>query len=279
MVVNLATKFSAKVDERFRQSALTESAVHQDYDFDGVKSVTVYSMAISAMNNYTRTGTNRYGTPTELDDTTATYTLTRDRSFTFTIDKGNIEDSMNVRDAGKALARQLAEVVIPEIDTYRLAAWATNCTTNGGQPTAVDITASNAYQKFLDGQAFLDNNLVPQSGRICYARPDYINFIKLDGNFIKASDIAQNLLIKGQIGEIDGVPVVKTPLSYMAAKTPFIIVHKSALLSPKKLQEYKIHENPPGINGNLVEGRVYYDAFILAAKAKGTYRHLNSTGS
>lgn len=279
MAVNLATKFSGKVDERFRLSALTEAAVHQDYDFEGVKTVTVYSMAVATMGNYARTGANRYGTPAELDDTTATYTLTRDRAFTFTIDKGNKVDSMNVRDAGKALARQLAEVVIPEIDTYRLLTWATNCTTNGGQPTAVDLTSSTAYSKFLDGQAFLDNSLVPQAGRICYARPDFINLIKLDGNFIKASDLAQNMLIKGQIGEIDGVPVVKAPVSYMPAKTPFLIVHKSALLSPKKLQEYKIHENPPGINGNLVEGRIYYDAFILAAKVKGTYRHLNSTGA
>jgi hypothetical protein len=73
------------------------------------------------------------------------------------------------------------------------------------------------------------------------------------------------------VGEVDGVKIVKAPSSYFPAKTPFIIVHKSAMCAPKKLQDYKIHENPPGINGNLVEGRIYYDAFILDSRKKAVY--------
>ena len=45
-----------------------------------------------------------------------------------------------------------------------------------------------------------------------------------------------------------------------------------AMTSPVKLADYKIHENPQGINGWLVEGRIYYDAFVLnnkKAKTKG----------
>lgn len=30
--------------------------------------------------------------------------------------------------------------------------------------------------------------------------------------------------------------------------------------------EYNIHENPPGISGWLIEGRTYYDAFVLNNK-------------
>jgi hypothetical protein len=37
------------------------------------------------------------------------------------------------------------------------------------------------------------------------------------------------------------------------------------------LSEYKIHDNPPGINGWLVEGRVYYDAFVLENKKSAIY--------
>jgi hypothetical protein len=274
MAINLASKYSGKVDERFRLGALTESAVHQDYDFEGVNTVKVYSISTATMNTYSRTGTSRYGTPADLPDTVATYTLSRDRSFTFIVDKGDENDSMNVREAGKALARQLAEVVIPEIDTYRLSTWVTAATANGGQPTAVDISTSNAYSNFLAATAYLDNNLVPQTGRVAFCTPAYVNFIKQDTSFIKSTEIAQKALINGQVGEIDGVAIVKVPASYFPVKTPFVMVHKSATLSPKKLQEYKIHDNPPGINGNLVEGRIYYDAFVLDAKKKAVYRHL-----
>lgn len=53
----------------------------------------------------------------------------------------------------------------------------------------------------------------------------------------------------------------------------FFITHKIATTSPVKLSEYKIHDNPPGINGWLVEGRVYYDAFVLDNKKNAIYVH------
>ena len=50
-----------------------------------------------------------------------------------------------------------------------------------------------------------------------------------------------------------------------------MIVHPSATVAPQQLKEYKTHQDPPGINGNLVEGRHLYDAFILDAKKDGIY--------
>ena len=38
-----------------------------------------------------------------------------------------------------------------------------------------------------------------------------------------------------------------------------------------KLEDYKIHRDPPGISGSLVEGRIVYDAFVLENKAKAIY--------
>lgn len=274
MAVNLASKYSQNVDERFKLKSLTDAATHKDYDWDGVNTVSIYSIATSAMNNYTRTGTNRYGTATELDDTVVQYTLTQDRSFTFTIDQGNKVDGMNVKEAGKALARQNDEVIVPEIDVYRLSKWSAAATANGGVSTATDITSSNAYSSFLTANAYLDDNKVPTDGRIAFVTPKFYNFIKQDSTFLKASDLGQQMLINGQIGEVDNVKLVKVPTTYMPAKTPFILVHKSAMCAPMKLQDYKIHDNPPGVNGQLVEGRVYYDAFVLDAKKKAVYSWL-----
>jgi N4-gp56 family major capsid protein len=274
MAVNLASKYSPQVDERFKLKSLTDAATHQDYDWDGVKTVNVYSIATSAMNDYARTGTGRYGVAAELDDTVATYTLAKDRSFTFTIDQGNRKDSLNVKEAGKALARQHDEVVVPEIDMYRLTKWNAAAVANGGVPAATNITTTNAYSSFLTATAYLDDNKVPQEGRVAFVIPSYYNSLKQDSTFLKASDLGQNMLINGQVGEVDGVKIVKVPTSYLPAKTPFMIVHKSAMCAPKKLQDYKIHENPPGINGNLVEGRIYYDAFILDSRKKAVYTWL-----
>ena len=36
-------------------------------------------------------------------------------------------------------------------------------------------------------------------------------------------------------------------------------------------EDYTIHENPPGISGSLVEGRICYGAFVLDNKVKAIY--------
>ena len=120
MAINLAAKYDKKVVERFKLKSLTEAFINRDYDWTGVETVKVYSIPTVALNDYTRTGTSRYGTPTELDDTIQEMKVTQDKSFTFTIDKGNKQDSMNVRDAGKALGREIDEVIVPTKDKYRV---------------------------------------------------------------------------------------------------------------------------------------------------------------
>lgn len=270
MTVNLAEKYSTKIDEKFKLGSVTTPAVNNDYDFVGVKTVKVYSIPTVAMGNYTRTGANRYGTPEELDDTVQELTLTRDRAFTFTIDKGNLVDQMMIKEAGKALARQIDEQVIPEIDIYRISKIVASA---GSSSTPAVVTKANAYSAFLDGQEKLTEEKVPLTGRIAYVTPAFYKAIKQDASFIQASDLAQNMLIKGQVGEIDGVSIIVVPTVYMPTKTDFVITHPVACCAPVKLSEYKIHDNPPGINGYLIEGRVYYDAFVLTNKAKAIYKH------
>lgn len=58
-----------------------------------------------------------------------------------------------------------------------------------------------------------------------------------------------------------------------------MIAHPVATVAPTKLEDYVIHENPPGINGALVEGRINYDAFVLDNKAKALYYQEKATAS
>lgn len=276
MAVNLAEKYASKVDERFKLKSLTEPFINRDYTWEGVKTLHVYSIPTVALNDYNReASSNRYGSPAELEDTVADYTLTQDKSFTFIIDKGNNVDSMNVRGAGKALQREIDEVIVPTKDAYRLRKIAAGAVANNGYASA-SVNASNAYSKFLDGQKYLDNNKVPLAGRVAAISATFYTYIKQDSTFIKSGDMSQKMLVNGQVGEIDGVKLIKVPDSYLPTNCAFIITHPSVTVAGDKLAEYKVHDNPPGINGNLVEGRVYYDAFVLDAKKKGAYAHFTS---
>ena len=41
------------------------------------------------------------------------------------------------------------------------------------------------------------------------------------------------------------------------------------------MEDYKVHEDAPGISGSLVEGRICYDAFVLENKTKAIYYQQN----
>lgn len=275
MAIDYASKYAQKIDEKFARESMTSPAVNNDYDFVGVKTVKVYTVPIADMNDYNvSASTNRYGTPTELEGTTQELTMSRDRSFTFTIDRGTYSDTQMSNAAGAALQRQIREVVVPEIDRYRFA----QICANAGKTVTGTLSKTTAYDAFLTGAAELIEKKVPLAGTVAYVSSDFYKNIKEDSSFIRNGDMAQDLLLKGQIGTIDGIPVIIVPKTYFPSNVEFIITNKSAVTSPVKLSEYKIHDNPPGINGWLIEGRVYYDAFVLNNKKDAIYVFRTGSG-
>lgn len=270
--INLASKYSKKVSERWYRESQVAPALNNDYEFTGVDTVKVYSIPVVPMNDYRRTGVNRYGTTATLTRNVQTMTVKRDRSFTFDIDRGDKVQSMMVSDAGKALSRQLREVCVPEFDAYVFRTLAA-AATDRGHTSNTAITKSNAYEQFLKGMEWMGNRNVPDEGRVCYATYGFANYLKQDPAFMKTGDKSQGMIIKGQIGECDNCRIVRVPANRLPAGCAFMIVHPSAAVAPKQLNDYKIHDNPPGINGWLVEGRVIYDCFVLNEKADGIYYH------
>lgn len=268
MAVNYASKYAQRIDERFARESLSSAGVNNDYDFVGTKTVNVYSVPTAEMNDYTRTGTERYGTPDELQNNVQELTVNKDRSFTFTIDRGNFNDMQMANSAGAALERQIREVVVPELDKYRFKVM---CDGAGTVKSDAAITSENAYDAFLNATMTLIDNSVPVTECVAFVSSAFYKLIKEDSSFIKNGDLAQTMLIKGQVGVVDGIPVIAVPASYLPQDVMFIVTNKSATTAPVKLADYKVHDNPPGINGWLVEGRVVYDAFVLDSKKKAVY--------
>ena len=263
MAINYMDKHAAKIDEAFAAASVTDRAINKDYDFTGVRTVKVHSVPTVGMGDYTSSGNSRYGTPSELEDGVQELTLVPDRAFTFTVDKGSSDDD-SALNAGAALRRQIDLEIVPEVDTYRFAKIASGAkhTTYG----AVKGTGSaGPYERILKLQAELDKGKAPRAGRLLYVSSEFYMQLKLDPNFIKASDVAQGMLKTGQIGEVDGLPIYND-VGRMPAGVDMMIVNPIATTAPWKLSEYKTHIDPPGINGTLVEGRNRFDAFVLEHK-------------
>jgi len=272
MAINLATKFEAKTSELLKAKAKTSSIVNNDWSWDGVNAIKVYTLADPTMVTYSPSGNNRYGSPTEVQDTVQTWTLSRDRSFANTIDMSNYQDTMEIRKPAKFLAQATKNVLVPEMDTYRLATLATaGALTNGGNygtitarnaiVTAGATTASNAYTNFLTLQADVTNNEASEDGRVALMTASYYNLLK-QGGFVLDSDSGQSKLSSGNLEQVDGTSIVVVPSGRMPSATDLIITHPSNMVAPEKLKEYQVHKNPPGVSGYLIEYRIRYDAFF-----------------
>lgn len=97
MAINLATEYSTRPDERFKKKSLTDQWCGHNYDWTGSNAISVWTLEDPEINDYSPTGTSRYGTPTEVEDELNTYALTRKRSITKTMDINNIQDTKNVQ--------------------------------------------------------------------------------------------------------------------------------------------------------------------------------------
>ena len=256
MAINLVTKFLPYVDEIFTKESRKSLLTNNDFDWTGAHTVKIYKVSTSGMNDYNRnpsagfTG-SRYGEIRDLDATTEEFTLTKDRSFTFAIDKLDTDETEQQVAAASALSRQQRQVVIPEVDTYT---YSVMCANAGYKPAAKALTGTNIYSEIIAANNALDNADVPETDRVLVVTPDVYVLMKKCKDIIMETNIGNDLRIKGVISNLDGAMVVKVPAARLPEGFGFMLAHPSATVAPTKLEDYKIHKDPPGISGSLVEG-------------------------
>lgn len=275
MAIDLVTKFLPYVDEQFSTESRKSLLTNQDFDWTGAHTVKVYKISTGNMNDYGRSGAasgnwSRYGAIENLSATTEEFTLSKDRSFTFAIDAMDADETAQTLAAASALARQLREVAIPEIDTH---VYSVMCAGAGTRPAAAALTASNIYEEILKAGNSLDNSEVPETGRQLVVTPDTLLLMKQCKDIVMETDIGSDLRLRGVVSNLDGANIIKVPASRLPKGFGFMLCHPCATVAPVKLESYNTHINPPGINGQLVEGRIVYDAFVLENKTKAIYYH------
>lgn len=268
MAVDLVEKYLPYVDEIFTTESKKRILTNDDFSFLGAKSIKLYKISTGAMNDYGRRGPSganwsRYGSVESLDATIETFLLKKDRSFTFAIDALDSDETGDSLAAASALARQVREVVVPEVDTY---VFGVMCRGAGIKPAAKALTKTNIYEEIINSNKLMDDEQVPETGRVLVVTPATYLLMKQCKDITMETDIGNEMRIRGVIANLDGLTVMKIPASRLPEKFGYMVAHPCATAAPTKLENYVVHHNPPGISGDLVEGRVVYDAFILDNK-------------
>lgn len=264
MAVNYAKKYEKKTSDLLVARRKSSKFTNTEWDWDGVEAIVLTTLTDPTIGNYNpNVATGAYGEPTEVEDTEQTFTLSRDRAWTKTIDKKSIQDKMGIKRPAKYLAQVTKNKVIPEIDTYIFQ----TITTAGEVANRDDIvddsatSKTNAYTNFTDINANITNQEAPEEGRVAVMSPAYYNYLKQSTVF-DSSDTGLADRKKGSVGKLDGVEIVVSPTNRLPANTDLIISHPMVCVSPEKLKDYKVHDNPPGKSGYLIEYRHRYDAFV-----------------
>lgn len=278
MAINLATKYSEKIAQIFTQESVVDGKTNKDYEFTGVRSIHIQTPITQPLNDYTKTGANRYGTPTEMQDSDQELILSKDRSFSITIDKGNLTMQQNTKKSGKMLNAEIKEQVTPEMDKYALQQYADNA----GKILALgaDPATGTVVDLLNTGMTYVSNKKVPVDGRYIWIGWTDFGILRTSTQWMGIDKLGAIALEKGELGSFMGARVIPVPDDYLMKGTSqchFLIAHKSAIMQPKKIQDYFVKQDPPGINGALLEGRFIYDAFVIGAKADGIYAGIETS--
>ena len=275
MTVNLAIKYADQLDQLWTHASYTDNWVNKKYSFDGVDTVKVYTVTSVAPTDYNRAGTgDRFGGNAELQDTIATFQLTKDKSFKLAIDRGNYEQQALAKKAGEVLRAQMDERVIPAIDVDRIAAGAAGATAVSHAVSAGD----NVYEDFMKAVAYLDEAKAPVSGRYAFITPQmYVAIKSKIVSTVNANAYNDKLLPRGFVGELDGVNIIVVPASYFPANTKCVIWHKDALLGAKQIMKTRIITDSELVDGTVLTGRFIFDSFVLDGKKKAVASITSST--
>ena len=270
MATNYATKYSPNVAERFKKASITDAAAGHEYSFAGAKTVVVSSINVVDLVDFDRNGAgNRFGAPTNLGDTKQEMQMTQDKAFAFAIDAGDNSDQAIDKAAGAALRRQIDEVVIPTLDKYRLAKWAEGAGTVKMSGGSAALTKSTILGTIIALGGEMSNALVPEENRTLYVPiKNYQLLVQADA-VVNLDKMGQTAVEKGVVGMIDRNKVVPVPDGWFPEGVEFLIKYKGCTADPVKLQNYHVRKDAQGYDGPVVEGRIYYDSFVLDAKKAG----------
>ena len=277
--INLATKYSSRVVDKFYLDSVVLGKTSKAYDWDGVQSVKVWTINTYDPTDYNKPANDdaisgahaRYGNTYEVADTIQTMTLTQDKAVSLSVDKGNNTEQMLIKNSGKVMSLELREKFIPMFDKYCLSVWGNPA--NCGTVTELSTPSkSNIVEAISAHVTALRNHFATTDGCYCFIGETEYAMLLMAPEFINYNNptFAERNIEKGVMGKLRGLNIVPVPDSYFVdTNINFVTVKSDCVLAPTKIKDMKVHSDPVGISGALLEIRWLYDAFVLDTRKDG----------
>lgn len=284
--ISYAQKFVPIIDKIYKAASVTagmDAATRPD--FSGVNEVKVLKVSTTGLGDYSRVNGYPKG---DVTATWETMKLTEERGKEISVDRMNDEETLGLT-FGTVTGEFMRLHVIPELDAYRFAKYAS--------ASGISTTAATALDKdtiipaFDEATRQMDEDEVPQEGRVLYVSSDLKPVLNSALTRMYGSDAAVNTTLSGYNGMTikyvpkarfyTGITLNDGSSNWGYAKTVdasninFMIIYPPAILQVEKFALPKIFT--PDENQDKDEWkfqfRLYHDAFVYENKAKGIYLH------
>ena len=287
--IELASKFLPVIDDIYKAESATTALDTQTMDFGGVNEVKVLKVSTTGLGDYSRSTGYPKG------DVTAgweTMKLSEERGKEISIDRMDNEETLGMV-FGSVTGNFMREWVIPELDAYRFAKYAS--TAGISSATAATLTKDNIITAIDEATAVMDGNEVPQEGRILYVNSDLKPALNAALSRQWGSDSEANTVLSGY----NGMKIVYVPKTRFYTKITlndgssawgyakddtdgkainFMMIHPSAVVQTKKFSLPKIFtpDENQKMDAWLFQFRLYHDCFVYDNKKSGIYLHAST---
>ena len=295
--IALAQNYLPLLDEIYKASAKTAILDATQIQFVNANTVKIYKTAMDGLGDYNR---NTGFVDGDVTGTWETLTLSKDRGRTFSVDRMDNEETINMA-FGTLASEFIRTKVVPEIDAYTFAKLAGAAGIDTG--TAADITVGTTdVAKLIDeAERSMNENEVPNEGRILFMS---------ETAYAALRSKIQRLVLNGENGintdveGYNGMRIIRVPqnrfytaITLRDGKTSgqeaggyvgtastgyginFMIVHPSAVT--KCVQHVLPRIFTPDENQKAdawkFDYRIYHDTFVYENKVKGIYLHRGAT--
>ncbi len=288
--IEYAKRFMPIVDGIYKSASLTQgmdAAVQPD--FSGVDEVRVMKVSTTGLGDYSRTAGYPKG---DVSVSWETLKLTEERGKEISIDRMDNEQTLGLA-FGTVTGSFMKEHVIPELDAYRFAKYASSA--NISKATAAALDKGSILSAIDEASRQMDADEVPMEGRRLYINSD----LKPVLNQAVSRQWGSDNGITNQLSGYNGMPIVYVPSSRFytgitlndgstnwgftkgtgASNINFLMIYPQAILQVVKFSLPKIFtpDENQKTDSWLFQFREYHDAFVYENKAKGVYLHAKPT--
>ncbi|MDR1292272.1 MAG: capsid protein [Clostridiales Family XIII bacterium] len=284
-VVNYATKFEKTLKQKYTQELkttdLTTPVGSQGLRFGDAKHIKIPYLNVGGYKDHGRAGGfNRQAVENEWMEKALAF----DRDVEFFVDVMDVEETNQVLAAANLTNTFLTEQAIPETDCYRISKLYADFVSLGGVADTVAITAANILSKFDDLMEALDEDQVPEEGRMVYATPAIHKILKSAQGISRSVKNGEKAIAR-EVTRLDDVNIVKVPSARMktaynftdgcvpgttAGQINMLLLHPSAVIAADRHAYIKLW--PPGTHttgdGYLYQNRKYGDLFVIDTRVK-----------